>query len=149
VLLLCAVAAASGLMLWHHEQVVRQHARDAEFVRAAESGVVALLSIDHNHAKADVERIIAASTGTFRDDFSRDADSWVKTAEDSKTVTKGSISAAALENVTGDSAVVLLTASSKVTNANGAQEDPRAWRMSVTVVRDGDQLKMSNVEFVP
>jgi Mce-associated membrane protein len=149
VLLICACATVSGLMLWQHEKVSKQHARDGEFVGAAENGVVALLSIDYNHAKADVQRIIDASTGSFRDDFTRDADSWVKTAEDSKTVTKGSISAAALESVTEESAVVLLAASSKVTNANGAQEDPRAWRMSVTVVRDGDRLKMSNVEFVP
>jgi Mce-associated membrane protein len=149
VLLICGLVVFASLMLWQHKRVSMQQARAAEFVGAAQDGVVALLSIDYTHAKADVQRIIDASTGTFRDDFTRDADSWVKTAEDSKTVTKGSISAAALETVTGDSATVLLAASSKVTNANGAQEDPRAWRMSVTVVRDGDRLKMSNVEFVP
>ena len=59
------------------------------------------------------------------------------------------VSAAALESRNGDSGVVLLAASSKVTNANGAQQDPRSWRMSVTLTRDGGQLKMSNVEFVP
>ena len=51
----------------------------------------------------------------------------------------GSVSAAALESVNGDSGVVLLAASSKVTNANGAQQDPRSWRMSVTLTRDGGQ----------
>jgi len=43
----------------------------------------------------------------------------------------------------------LLAASSQVTNVNGARQDPRAWRMSVTMTRDGGKLKMSNVEFVP
>ena len=43
----------------------------------------------------------------------------------------------------------MVVATSQVTNANGANEDPRPFRMSVTVTRDGDTCKMSNVEFVP
>lgn len=147
--LISGFLTASGLMVWQHQKAVQQKQRAAEYVAAAEKGVVALLSIDYNHAKDDVQRVIDLSTGSFKADFARDSDSWVKTAEESKSVTQGSISAAALESVNGDNGVVLLAASSKVTNANGAQQDPRAWRMSVTVTRDGDQLKMSNVEFVP
>ena len=44
---------------------------------------------------------------------------------------------------------VLVAASSTVTNAGGARADPRPWRMSVTVTREGDTWKMSDVEFVP
>ena len=64
-------------------------------------------------------------------------------------MTVGTIKSAALDKDGGDTGVVLLAASSTVTNANGAHQDPRAWRMSVTVARDGDKFKMSNVEFVP
>ncbi len=149
VLLICGLLTVAGLMIRQHQQVASQHAHDAKFVEAARNGVVALLSIDYNHAKADVQKVIDASTGTFKEDFSRNADDFVKTALESKAITLGSVSAAALESVTEDSGVVLLAASSRVTNANGAQQDPRSWRMSVTVARDGDQLKMSNVEFVP
>jgi len=42
-----------------------------------------------------------------------------------------------------------VSASSRVTNAAGAKQEPRSWRLSVDVNRDGDQLKMSKVEFVP
>lgn len=149
VLLVCGLLTVSGLMLWQHRQLRTQRAHDADYVAAARQGVVALLSIDYNHAKSDVQRVIDSSTGSFREDFARDADDFVKTAQDSKAVTVGSISAAALEQVIGDSGIVILAASSKVTNAGGAQEDPRSWRMKVTVTRDGDRLKMSNVEFVP
>ena len=107
------------------------------------------MSIDFNHAKADVQKVIDLSTGTFRDDFTKGAQDFVKTAEGSKAVTVGKINAAALESENGDTGVVLLAATSQVTNANGARQDPRAWRMSVTMTRDGDKLKMSNVEFVP
>ncbi len=144
-----ALLTVTGLMIWQHQRAEAQRAHRAELINAAKLGVAALLSIDYNHAKADVQRVIDLSTGGFKDDFSKGAQDFVTTAEQSKAVTIGSIKAAALESDNGDSGVVLLAASSQVTNANGAKQDPRAWRMSVTVTRDGDQLKMSNVEFVP
>ncbi|EHB54065.1 hypothetical protein MycrhDRAFT_4528 [Mycolicibacterium rhodesiae JS60] len=158
-LVLVAVAAVAvvaigslvvtGMMLVQHQQVTAQREHQAELVDAARTGVTALLSIDYNRAQQDVQHVIDLSTGTFRDDFSRGADDFVKTAQQSKAVTVGSIKSAALDKETPDGGVVLLAASSTVTNANGAHQDPRAWRMSVTVARDGDKYKMSNVEFVP
>jgi Mce-associated membrane protein len=54
-----------------------------------------------------------------------------------------------VQSVTADSATVLVAATSEVTNAAGALREPRAWRLIVTVSRDGGLLKMSRVEFVP
>lgn len=147
--LIAGALLASGWMLWQHRQAAAQRSADAAFLTAARNGVIALLSIDHSHAKADVQRVIDASTGSFKDDFTKNADDFIKTAEGSKAVTQGSISAAAVQLVNGDSAVVVLAAKSQVTNSSGARKDPRAFRMSVTVTPDGGQLKMSNVEFVP
>lgn len=147
--LVAAALVLTALMLWQHRSVAAQRAADARFVEAARTGVTALLSIDHTRARDDVARILDLSTGNFRDDFARRADDFIETAEKSKAVTKGSISAAALESAEADTAVVLVAAASQVTNSSGAKEDPRPWRMSVTVTRDGDRVKMSDVEFVP
>lgn len=148
-LLTAAGLTLTGLMLWQHGQVVAQRAQDRRFVDAAREGVTALLSIDHNSAKADVQRVLDLSAGQFRDDFQSSADDFVKTAVESKAVTTGSISAAALDSINGDRAVVLVAATSQVSNVNGADQDPRPFRISVTVTRDGDTCKMSDVEFVP
>jgi len=51
--------------------------------------------------------------------------------------------------MTDNTATVLVAASSRVTNAAGAKEEPRAWRLSVNLARDGDQIKLAKVEFVP
>ena len=139
----------TALMLWKHGQVAAERDRDRASVEAARNGVVALLSIDHTRAEEDVQRVLNLSAGRFREDFARDADDFVKTAIDSQAVTKGSVRVAALQSVRDDSGVVLVAASSKVTNASGAKEDTRPWLMSVTVTRDGDIWKMSDVEFVP
>ena len=148
-LLTAAGLTLAGLMLWQHGQVVAQRAQDRRFVDAAREGVTALLSIDYNSAKADVQRVLDLSAGQFRDDFQSSADDFVKTAVESKAVTTGSISAAALDSINGDRAVVLVAATSQVSNVNGADQDPRPFRISVTVTRDGDTCKMSDVEFVP
>ncbi len=149
VLLTAGALTLTVLMLVQHGKVAAQRSSDHRFVDAARDGVVALLSIDHTHARADVQRVLDLSTGQFHDDFARSADDFVKTAEDSKAVTKGTVNIAALERVDGDRAVVLLAATSEVTNAGGARQDPRPFRMSVTVDRVGDTCKMSDVEFVP
>jgi Mce-associated membrane protein len=141
--------ALTGLMLVKHSQAVAQRAHDRGIVEAASRGVVALLSIDHGRADADVQRVLDSSIGAFRDDFASRAEDFIKTARESKAVTVGSITAAALDSADADTAVVLVAASSQVTNSNGARNDPRPWRMSVTVSLDEDQWKMSNVEFVP
>jgi Mce-associated membrane protein len=146
-----AALAGSGYMIKEHRDAVRQRQRAAEFVAAARQGVVTLTSLDFNNAKQGVQRIVENSTGSFKDDFLKMADDFTKVVEQSKVVSQGSVQAAAVEldSMTKDSAVVLVASTSEVTNAAGAKQDPRNYRLIVTVTRDGGQLKISKVEFVP
>lgn len=66
-----------------------------------------------------------------------------------KVVTEGTVNATAVESMNEHSAVVLVAATSRVTNSAGAKDEPRAWRLKVTVTEEGGQYKMSKVEFVP
>lgn len=148
-LLTGAALSVTALMIVEHTGAAARRAQDSASVEAARNGVIALLSIDHSRAREDVQRVLDLSTGSFHDDFARDAEDFVRTAVDAQAVTQGSVAAAALESIRDDEGVVLVAASSKVTNAGGARADPRPWRMSVTVTREGDTWKMSDVEFVP
>lgn len=144
-----ALSAASGQMWWHHQQVVHdQHIR-AEFAAAATQAVVTLMSIDSAKAEDNVAQIIANATGQFLDDFQSAADDFVRAAHDSKSVTKATAQACAVESMTPHSAVVLVTAATTVSNSAGADQRPRNWRLSVDMVREGQQIKLSKVEFVP
>ncbi|MDA3640013.1 hypothetical protein [Mycobacterium xenopi] len=147
------VAALGGsvYMVLQHRNLAQQRERAAEFAAAARQGVVTLTSLDFNNAKHDVQRILDNSTGSFRDEFQKMADDFIKVVEQSKVVEKGTVQAVAvdLDSMTKDSATALVVSRSEVTNAAGAKEDPRNFRLVVTVARDGDQLKMSKVEFVP
>ena len=144
-----ALITLSVLMILNHRHQEADQQRRAQYAAAARQSVVTLMSLDYNKAKEDVQRIIDNSTGTFRDDFKNQADDFIKVTQESKVVTEVNVNTTAVESMSDDSAVVLVSASSRVTNAAGAKQEPRSWRLSVDVKRDGDQLKMSKVEFVP
>ncbi|MGH3958042.1 hypothetical protein [Mycobacterium sp.] len=151
VIVIFASLAVSGYMVWEHRNASQQRQRVAEFSAAARQGVVTLTSLDFNHAKQDVQRVIENSTGAFRDDFQKTADDFTKAVEQSQVVERGTVAVAAVDlgSMTSDSAVVLVASTAEVTNAAGAKQDPRNFRLIVTLTRDGDQLKMSKVQFVP
>lgn len=145
-----ALSGSVRLVIEHREAVrLRQHA--AEFSAAARQGVVTLTSMDFNNANQSVQRVIDDATGSFKDEFQKTAGDFVKVVEQSKVISHGTVESAAvdLDTMTDTSAVVLVASTSEITNAAGAKQDPRSYRLIVTIARDGDQLKMSKVEFVP
>ena len=144
-----ALITLSVLMVINHRHQAAEQQRRAEFAAAGRQSVVTLMSLDFNKAKDDVQRIIDNSTGQFRDDFKNQADDFIKVAQDSKVITEVTVNATAVESMTNDSALVLVSATSRVTNSAGAKQEPRSWRLSVNLQRDGGQIKMSKVEFVP
>ncbi|WP_460356360.1 hypothetical protein [Mycobacterium sp. ZZG] len=148
---LCTVAllGASGYMMWTHRAAEKVRQQNAEYVAAARQSVVTLMSLDFNKAEEDVQRIIDNSTGQFKSDFETQAADFVKVAQDSKVVTEVTVNSTAVESMSDDSAQVLVAASSRVTNTAGADQEPRTWRLSVSLKREDGQIKMSKVEFVP
>ena len=151
VVVLCTLGflAVSGLMLWKHQDAEKLRQQQAEYAAAARQSVVTLMSLDFNKAEEDVQRIIDNSTGQFKTDFESQAADFVKVAKDSKVITEVSVNSTAVESMSDEDAQVLVAASSRVTNTAGAQQEPRTWRLSVSLEREGDQIKMAKVEFVP
>lgn len=149
VLIIGALIAAGAWIVTQHRNVQAHQQRTAEFEAAARQGVVTLMSLDYNKVDDNVKAIVDNSTGDFKKDFESAAEDFKKTARSSKAVTEASVSSAAVETSTDNDAVVLVAATTKVTNAAGARQEPRNWRLSVNLVREGDQIKVAKVEFVP
>jgi Mce-associated membrane protein len=148
VVAICALLGVSGWMAWQHHNVVQERQRAAAYIATARQGVINLTSLDFNKAKEGVQRVLDSATGEFRDDFQRRAEDFESVVKDSKAVTEGSVAATAVESMNHDSAVVLVLANERITNIAGAKDQPRTFRFRVSVVHDGDQLKVSKVEFV-
>ena len=149
VLLLYAAGAAGGYMAWEHHVAVRDRQKSAEFVAGARQAVVALMSMGFQNARQNTQRVVDDSTGQFRDDFTKHLNDFTKDLEQSKVTTTVTVNGAAVQSIKGDSATVLVAATSDVSNSAGAQHEPRPWRLIVTMTRDGGRPKMSKLEFIP
>jgi Mce-associated membrane protein len=144
-----ALLGLSGAMYWHHRNVEAQETQSAEFAAAARQGVVTLMSLNFNNAKEDVQRIIDNTTGEFKKDFQGQSDAFIQVAQNSKVITEATVSAAAVQSMTKDTATVLVAVTTNVSNKASDKQDPRSWRLKVGMTRDGDRIKLSKVEFVP
>ena len=141
--------SATGYMLWQHRNAEQLQHRNAEFAAAARQGVVNLMSLDYTHAQESVQRVIDDSTGKFKSNFEDGSGDLIKALTDAKVATKVTVNNTAVESMDKDSATVLVAATSQRTGPDAPKEDqqPRVWRVVVSLVREGDQLKMSDVEF--
>lgn len=145
-----ALLAATGYMVWQHWQSTQQTQRAAEYAAVARQGVVNLMDINFETADDSVKRVLDGSTGSFHDSFADSVEDFVKALKDEKIVTKATVNTAAVEKMTKDSAVVMVSATSHREGAKAPkdQQQPRLWRIVVNLQRDGDRVKMSGVEFV-
>ncbi|MDT7569732.1 MAG: Mce-associated rane protein [Pseudonocardiales bacterium] len=139
---------ATGYMLRQHHTLAHKRQLSQEYAAAARQAVTTFMSIDANHAREDIQRIIDASTSPLKDQISVMSSLMLKQAEDAKTISKVNVEAVAVESVTDNSAVALVVAKSDVTDADNNKRPPQLWRLTVEIVRDGGQLKMSKIEFL-
>ncbi len=144
------LVVVTALMLWSHQKDSQQRQREAEFIAAARQNVVNLLAIDYNTAQDSVQRVLDGSTGRFRTNFEETAEDFIKALQDEKITTTATVNDAAMESMTAEGATVLISATSRREGPKAPkdQQEPRVWRMVLTLERDGSAIKMSGVEFV-
>ena len=147
---ICFFVAIAVYMELQHHQATQRRAREAEFVAGAKQGVINMTSLDFNKAKEDVQRVIDSSTGEFKEDFQQRANTFTSVVQQSKAITEGTVNATALQSMNGNSASILVAATSRITNSPPGKDEPaRVWRLKVTVTEVDGQYKMSKVEYVP
>lgn len=129
-----------------HREVTVQ----AQFVQAARQGALNLTTIDWRNAEADVDRIVNGAAGGFQEDFSSRADAFAEVVKQAQSTSVGTVIDAGLESHTIDTGRALVAVSVTTTTSTEAEQPPRTWRMRITVQRvGGDEMKVTNVEFVP
>jgi Mce-associated membrane protein len=149
---LVTIVGLAGLAGWlgYRTHASRQ-AQDQRnlFLQVGRQGALNLTTIDWRHADTDIRRILDGATGAFHDDFAKRSQPFVDVIKQTKSTTVGTITEAGLESDAPRAAQVLVTVSVKTSNAVASEQDPRYWRMRISVQEVGDQAKVSNVEFVP
>jgi len=149
---LVVVVGLTALVGWLGLTAYRQHQAQEQrqlFVEVGRQGALNLTTIDWQHAEADVKRVLDSATGTFYEDFSKRQQPFIEVVKKAQATSKGTITESGLESESGDDAQVLVAVSVKTSNIGAADQEPRAWRMRISVQKAGDGTKVSNVAFVP
>jgi Mce-associated membrane protein len=147
-----AAVALGALVGWlgfraHESQQTDQ--QRARYLAAARQGALNLTTISYTEVDADIKRILDSATGTFYDDFEQRSQPFVEVVKQSQSKSRGTVTESALESVNGDAAQALVSVAVTTSTAQAAQQQPRAWRMRISVQKMGEGAKVSNVEFVP
>jgi Mce-associated membrane protein len=147
VVALLGVGGWLGFRLHQDDQV---RAQRSLYVQVARQTAINLTTINYSQVDADIKRVLDSATGGFHDEFQNRSQPFVEVVKKVQSKTEGTIAEAGLLNYTKDQAQVLVAISVKTSMANApADQEPRRWRMRLTVDKTGDGAKVSNVEFVP
>lgn len=151
VLGLAIVVALVGLCGWLGYRAHQASAADqlrTVMVQVARQGALNLTTIDYENAESDVQRILDSATGQFRDDFQARSAPFIDVVKQAKSKSVGTVTEAGVESVDGQTGKVLVSVTVKTVSDGNAEQQPRYWRMRVTVDSEGQGAKVSNVDFV-
>jgi Mce-associated membrane protein len=149
---LTILAVLTGLVGWtgyHAYMSHRSQQRRNLFLHTARQAALNLTTIDYTEADANVHRILDSPTGNFYDVFQKQSQPFIDVVTKAQSKSQGTVVEAGLESEQRGQAQVLVAVDVTTTTAAPTAQDPRAWRMRITVQSAGDGAKGSNVEFVP
>jgi Mce-associated membrane protein len=150
---LAIIMALSGLGGWLGFRIHQDNQVQAQrnlYVQVARQTAINLTTINYTEVDADIKRVLDSATGAFRDEFQNRSQPFVEVVKKVQSKSEGTISEAGLLSYTKDQAQVLVAVAVKTSMAAApADQEPRRWRMRLTVDKTGDSAKVSNVEFVP
>lgn len=151
-LLACAAVALSTIMVISYRGKVADERLAAEYSEAARGAATAFMAIDYTTARDDLQNILDVTTGGLREQYEGQSDSIISSMEESQVVTQVSVTDVAVESMDANTAVVLLSIRTQRTTGQNATPPegqlPTLWRLALTMVHEGDQIKVSNMEYL-
>jgi Mce-associated membrane protein len=147
--IIAALTAVGGWLGYLVYQDRQAQAQRNLYVQVARQTAVNLTTIDYTEVDADIKRILESATGNFYDDFQKRSQPFVDVVKKVQSKSEGTVAEAGLLSETKDQAQVLVAVSVKTTVAAAPEQEPRRWRMRISVQRTGDGPRVSNVDFVP
>lgn len=146
------VLALGGAVGWlGYRSVESRHAAEQRevFLQVGRQAAINLTTIDFATVDADVQRILDSAADSFYDDFSARTQPFVDVVKQAQSKSVGEVTSAGLESDDETGAQVLVAITVRTSNVGAPEQEPRAWRMRISVKQVAEETKVTNVEFVP
>jgi Mce-associated membrane protein len=129
---------------------------DADYQDAARERVELLLTPAADDAAGRGRKILAGSTGTFRDEFAQSADAYTAFVQKIGAQASGTVDGVGISSRSGERVTLLVTAAittrTQLTDelpAGAGEADKRRFRIQVDILPEDGSLKISDLEFFP
>ncbi|MBP2364805.1 hypothetical protein [Pseudonocardia parietis] len=119
-----------------------------EAVAAARQVALELTSMKAATAEADLQRLLANSTGEFHDEFVERRQAFVDIVQRARVDTTGEVVTAGLDFERDGTAHVLVAVHSTVRNSAAEQGEPRDYRLGISLEHVDGRWLASKVDFV-
>lgn len=147
-LVLCAALAAAGFYgaRWYGERQTDRANQQA--LAAAKQACVDFVSVSAASVDRDLQRILAGTTGDFRDEFSRGQSQVRAAVVENNVQSQGTVLRAALLSGDRRRATVLVAIDATVRNTNAPDGRQSHYRIQVELVRTDGRWLVSRLQFV-
>jgi Mce-associated membrane protein len=148
VVVLAALAAIAG---GYRYVTADRGFSDADYLHAARDRVELLLTPAADDGADRGRKILAGSTGTFRDEFAQSADAYTTFVQKIGAQASGTVDGVGISSRSGDGATLLVTAAITTRTDLGSNPEPdvRRFRIRVDLLPEDGALKISALEFFP
>ena len=120
-----------------------------DVTEAARAETLAFLTVDYQNMDPLIEKVLAGSTGKFKQDFSAQKVNLKALAQEGRAVSTGKVLAVGIADIDDSNAVVFVAADSQVTNKSSrGKPQPRYLRLKLTMTRVADAWLTSDLRFV-
>jgi Mce-associated membrane protein len=147
-LVLCAALAAAGFYgaRWYGDRQTERANRQA--LAAATQACVDFVSVSAASVDRDLQRILAGTTGDFRDEFSRRQSQVRAAVVENDVQSQGTVLRGALLSGDRRRATALVAVDATVRNANAPDGRRSNYRIQVELVRTDGRWLVSRLQFV-
>ena len=142
--------AAAGIVLGVMTHDQRTATNDEESATAsARQWVMNLITTDPATAVQSFARLKDGATGSLAQQLGGQSDQFVQAVQTANVVSQGAVTESGVARSDPTSATVLVVADSTVRNGQAPQGEPRRYRMSLQMQKQGDVWLVSKLDFVP
>lgn len=116
---------------------------------AARKETLAFLTVDYKDMDPLIEKVLAGTTGAFKEQYEGAKVSLKATAQQGQAVATGEVKEVGIGDIDGDTAIVFVAADGSVINkSTKGKAQPRHYRFKLTMVRKGEKWLTSDLQIL-